>query len=341
MRFYLKKFQADQSACFALLCPDFASIEAGAEMLAFDLHFLLRLELMPAILLCGEKEQKMKSALSVESIFDFQPFDMNSAVSFIQSSQKNEKVPVLVADELELDEALLQMLPQVAKRVHFIRAAGGLKDTDGELLPYVYTHKKNPIESDLEYDYPTLGRTILDACPGVHISLTSPLNLLQEIFTIKGSGTLFRRGSELSHFDGMEQVDRQRLLGLLEASFNKKLIDQSFFESVDQAYIEKEYRGAVLLEKHEAGHYLSKFSVGREAQGEGLALELWHEIEKKHPALFWRSNSQNPFNSWYRSQADGYHLVGQWQIFWRGVPSSSISSIIEYCCSREADFQEG
>ena len=51
--FYLNKFQSDQSACFALLCPDLGSIEAGAEVLAFDLHFLLRLELVPAILLCG------------------------------------------------------------------------------------------------------------------------------------------------------------------------------------------------------------------------------------------------------------------------------------------------
>ena len=53
--FYLDKFRADRAACFALLCPDLGSIEAGAEMLAFDLHFLLRLELVPAILLSGSE----------------------------------------------------------------------------------------------------------------------------------------------------------------------------------------------------------------------------------------------------------------------------------------------
>ena len=70
--FYLEKFHADQSACFALLCPDLGSIETGVEILAFDLHFLLRLDLVPAILLCGDQAQAMKSALSAERIFDFQ-----------------------------------------------------------------------------------------------------------------------------------------------------------------------------------------------------------------------------------------------------------------------------
>ena len=30
--FYLNKFQSEHSACYALLCPDLDSIEAGAEL---------------------------------------------------------------------------------------------------------------------------------------------------------------------------------------------------------------------------------------------------------------------------------------------------------------------
>src|SRR5210317_1543426 len=87
--FYLNKFQSEHTACFALLCPDPGSIEAGAEVLAFDLHFLLRLELVPAILLCGADAGKMREALSVESIFEFHSLGSGDAKAFIQQAKQN------------------------------------------------------------------------------------------------------------------------------------------------------------------------------------------------------------------------------------------------------------
>lgn len=337
--FYLDKFRADHAACFALLCPDLGSIEAGAEVLAFDLHFLLRLELIPAILLCGPNASKMHTTLASEPIFDFQTLEPGSATQFIQQARTNDKVPVLVSESLTLEEALLHLLPSMATRVHFIRAAGGIKNTAGELLPNLYTHKENfQALEELEYDFPSLGKKLLDEHPGVHLSITSPINLLQEIFTVKGAGTLFRKGSEIEYFKGMNDIDPDRLIQLFESSFNKTLKSQSFLEHVTEIYLEKAYRGAVLLEQHPAGLYLSKFAVGREARGEGLALELWREVCQNHEALFWRSNVSNPFNSWYRNQADGYHVSGKWQIFWRGISINSISEIIAYCCARDEDF---
>ncbi len=337
--FYLNKFQSEHSACFALLCPDPGSIEAGSEVLAFDLHFLLRLELVPAILLCGEQAGKMRDSLSREPIFEFHALADGEAKAFIQKAKLDDKVPVLVAQHADMEDALLQLVPDVAKRVHFVRAAGGLKNTAGELMPYIYTHKVNqqPLEN-LEFDYPSLGGKLLEARPGLHLSITSPINLLQEIFTVKGAGTLFRKGSEILHSADLGEIDHQRLIGLLETSFGKKLKSQAFMDNVGESYIEKDYRGAVLLEKHPAGLYLSKFAVGREARGEGLAQELWREVCENHTALFWRSNVANPFNSWYHQQADGHHLAGKWQIFWRGVSTDTISDIIEYCCTRDEDF---
>ena len=337
--FYLKKFQSEHSACFALLCPDLGSLEAGVEVLAFDLHFLLRLELVPAILLCGEHADQMREALISEPIFEFYPLENGDPQAFIQSAKLNDKVPVLVTPA-ELEFTLMQLVPEVAGRVHFIRASGGIKSDSGELQPYLYTHKQNPVTLEkLEFDYLDLGGKLLDARPGIHLSVTSPINLLQEIFTVKGSGTLFRKGSSIEHRLGLIGVDRARLANLLEASFGKKLAGETFFENVADSYLEAEYRGAVLLENHPAGLYLSKFAVGREARGEGLALELWREVCENHSALFWRSNASNLFNSWYRQQADGYHRVGKWQIFWRGIPVSEISSIIEYCTARGEDFR--
>ncbi len=337
--FYLNKFQAEHTACFALLCPDAGSIEAGAEVLAFDLHFLLRLELVPAILLCGPEAERMRSVLATEPIFVFQSLADGVPAAFIQEARKAEKVPVLTSVNPDLEAALLQLVPDVAKRVHFIRASGGLRSAAGAPLPYIYTRKENPQPLEaMEVDYPALGRKLLEARPGLHLSITSPINLLKEIFTVKGAGTLIRKGSDVLRFPGLEGVDRPRLVRLLEASFAKRLRTESFMDNVAEAYVESAYRGAVLLEHHPAGLYLSKFAVGREARGEGLAMELWSEVCRNHAALFWRSSAANPFNSWYHQQADGHHLAGKWQVFWRGVPADAISTIIGYCVGREEDF---
>jgi hypothetical protein len=337
--FYLNKFQSDPTACFALLCPDAESINAGAEMLAFDLHFLLRLELVPAILLCGPQAMQMQQALSVEPIFEFQTLNPATTSTFIEHARRTERVPVLLAPEVELADALMQLLPGTARRVHFIRAAGGLQSASGEPLEYIHTHKETPASLELlEFDYLALAKKLVEERPGVHLSITSPLNLLLEIFTVKGAGTLFRKGSEILRHDGMAGVDRERLLDLLETSFGKKLSSTAFLENVAYAYVEKDYRGAILLEEHAVGLYLSKFAVGREARGEGLALELWREVCENHGALFWRSNAVNPFNPWYHKQADGHHAAGKWQVYWRGVPADAISAIIEFCMQREEDF---
>jgi hypothetical protein len=338
--FYLDKFQSEHTACFALLCPDMGSIEAGSEVLAFDLHFLLRLELVPAILLCGGQVDAMRNALSAEPIFVFQALDDGAPAEFIQAARTAEKVPVLVGrHEATAEAVLLELIPSVAKRVHLIRAAGGLKSATGEPMPYVYTHKPDSQKLEpLEADYPGLAKTLLEQRPGVHVSITSPISLLEEIFTVKGAGTLFRKGIDVQHVTDMRQLDRRRLTHLLETSFGRALADETFLDRVCDAYLETDYRGAVLLEEHSDGLYLSKFAVGREARGEGVALELWREVCRNHRALFWRSNITNPFNSWYHKQADGHHRIGKWQIFWRGVSADAISRIVQTCCERPEDF---
>lgn len=336
--FYLDKFQSEHSACFALLCPDRGSIEAGAEVLAFDLHFLLRLELVPAILLSGPDTVKMKEELAREPVFSFFALGDGDVNHFIQHSAKAEKVPVLTAEGLTSKEALLHLVPTTASRVHFVRASGGLKSETGELLPYIYTQRENPSLREPDSEFLRLGRMMTEERPGVHVSITSPIKLLQEIFTVKGAGTLFRKGSLVDHFDGLADVDRDRLLALLESSFGKALSSENFLNNVKHAYIEKAYRGAVLLEQHPAGLYLSKFAVGREARGEGLALELWRDVCDNHASFFWRSNISNRFNSWYSKQADGYHISGKWQTFWRGISADRISECIAFCCDRGEDF---
>jgi len=317
--FYLNKFQAAGTDCFALLVPDLESLEQGAEALAFDLKFLLKLGLRPAIVLCGADATAKWSLLKENSLFEL--------TEFPSIGKRKAGIPVFVEEKFQCLESLLQKVPKLGRRVHFIRAGGGLN------TEYVYVQK---LSDDLHPEDRPLVETagaLLAARPGTHISVTSPINLLEEIFTVKGAGTVFRRGSTICS----GKADSTKLLALLEESFKRKP-KEGVLADVTQVYFEENYRGAVLLEQQPEGLYLSKFAVGSEARGEGLAQELWDEVCKNHHAFFWRSRKGNSVNQWYDRHADGRHASGDWVVFWRGIDASAIPGLIAFCVSRPADF---
>ena len=336
--FYLNKFQSADTACFALLVPDLESLDQGAEAFAFDLHFLIRLGLKPAVVLCGSDAEAKWALLAPNPLFEKAEFPMvenseDKVPVFFQPLEKLEGAGSLSAVALAKEEACFQalekMIPTIGKRVHFIRPAGGFA-TD-----YYYTQKENALE--LTADEQALADSasaLLDARPGTHISVTSSRNLLEEIFTVKGAGTLFRKGSTILS-GGAD--DSGRLLVLLEESFKKKPKD-GVLDAVTTIYLDEACRGAVLLEEHAEGLYLSKFAVGSEARGEGLAQELWAEVCEKHPAFFWRSRIGNPVNQWYDRQADGYYTTDDWMVFWRGMSAESLPGLIAFCETRAPDF---
>ncbi|MFA7256762.1 MAG: hypothetical protein WC047_04235 [Kiritimatiellales bacterium] len=317
--FYLNKFQAAGTDCFALLIPDLESLEQGAEALAFDLHFLLKLGLKPAVVLCGSDAEAQWNLLKNNPLFERTVFP---------NLGKNENcVPVFVEEKFQCLESLLQKVPTIGKRVHFIRAAGGLS------TEYVYV--QNP-PAELQPEDRALieiAAALLEARPGTHISVTSPINLLKEIFTVKGAGTVFRRGSTIC----TGEADSEKLLALLEESFKRKP-REGVLADVTETYFEENYRGAALLEQQPEGLYLSKFAVGSEARGEGLAQELWDEVCKNHSAFFWRSRKGNPVNQWYDRHADGRHATDGWVVFWRGMDADAIPGLIAFCIFRPADF---
>jgi len=356
--FYLNKFQSADTACFALLVPDLASLEQGAESLAFDLKFLLKLGLRPAIVLCGTDAAAKWDQLKDNPFFELTGVP-NTCGEPVESIEKQKTgIPVFVEPTAQALESLLQKIPQsipsissgkaprglepiggrgtanagqrpqgVAKRVHFIRATGGFS------TEYIYVQK---LPADLQPEDRALAETaavLLDARPGTHISVTSPIHLLEEIFTVKGAGTVFRRGSAI--LSG--EADSNRLLALLAESFGKKP-KEDVLANVTQAYFEKNYRGAALLEQGPQGLYLSKFAVGPEARGEGLAQEIWDAVCKNHPSFFWRSRKGNSVNQWYDRHADGYTTTADWMVFWRGMNPASLPGLIGFCQNRAPDF---
>ncbi len=347
--YYLERFRADHPGAFALLCPLASGFEDAASLFAFDLEFLLRLELDPVILLCGRDAARMRELLFAGAHpFAVLPIDMagdhvedptGRILDFLAECRKRSQVAVLIDPSTPLEDALLGITPSVSRRVHIIRVQGPLHDAKQTPLYYFHTQRAERVElAEGDQEIAAMAGRLLAHAPGTHISVASPLQLLQELFTVKGAGCVIRPGSEIHHHTSRDRLDDDRLLALLEGSFGRQLSRHGFLERTTHFYVEDEYRGAALLQPHGDAMYLSKFAVSTAARGEGLAIELWRMIARDHAALFWRSRLRNPINHWYEKQAEGYHQQGDWKIFWRGIAPEQIPGLVDFALRQEDAF---
>lgn len=170
------------------------------------------------------------------------------------------------------------------------------------------------------------------------ISITSPLNMLRELFTVRGAGTLIKAGAQIERIASYTGLDQPRLTELLESTFGKRLLPGFWDRPVLDVYLETEYRGAAILQPSPLGSFLTKFAVSRPAQGEGIGRDLWAAMLRDHPKLYWRAKRDNPISSWYVGHCDGMAKTSGWTVYWRGIEQSNIPQAIAQSCALPEDF---
>ncbi len=170
------------------------------------------------------------------------------------------------------------------------------------------------------------------------VSITSPISLLTELFTVKGGGTLVKRGSAIRRLESYEHADVPRLEALLEASFGLQLKPEFFSRPPLAVFVEEDHRSAAILEPKDVAPYLSKFAVDPVAQGEGMGRDLWQAIAREFPRMFWRTRATNPVSSWYLMVCDGMLRLSDWHVFWRGIGPELVPRIVEAALGIEDDF---
>lgn len=174
--------------------------------------------------------------------------------------------------------------------------------------------------------------------PRLTLSITSPLTLLRELFTLKGDGTLVKLGAEIRRTESYQDLEVPRLAALLERSFNRKLKSGLFERPPLSVFLETQYRGAAIVEPTPIAPYLTKFAVEPLAQGEGVGRDLWQALTRDHSRLVWRARPRNPISAWYATQCDGLVRLPRWTVFWRGLETSAIPSAVQNALERPEDF---
>ena len=347
---YLALFR--DSPAFAIVHVSDAVVRDGADVVAGNLRLLANLGLRPVLAFGAapirEGGDARSHARTIEEALEI-PAAITSDADGVRAALAGEALPLVPLGARTVDARFAELAELAAalgtRKLVFLGRRSGLQPDGGAVISLVDLNAPAPehLPPQQAALLAQLAR-LVDRIPHrVTISITSPLDLLRELFTVKGAGTLIRRGSRVERHASWAALDADRLVALIEEAFGRPLVPGFKGRPFAAAYVADDYRGAAIVTDSPLAPYLSKFAVTTVARGEGVGGDLWRALAADHPRLFWRSRAGNPITAWYRDQADGLVRIqidgAPWVVLWRGLAPAEIPAAIAYCAQSPTDFE--
>ena len=351
--FYADIFADLSPERFAFLVIDPRALQAPLlEAFVSNLRLLADLELTPVVVLGVQDEDHTHVRFQSQKLFKqltdagVSSVRLNTAtyglVPEVRKTCEERRIPILeitdTRNRLDLGDLVEAIRPD---KVIFLHPSGGLSKA-GQRISVIN------VDSDPTDDYTqTIGqsqfvdiakRMLREIESETHYVMASPLNLIQELFTETGSGTLLRRGVVIKDYKTYRALDLDVLEHSIESSFDKALVPNFFKGGIERVFFEEDYRSGLILKRIEDLTYMSKFWVRRQARGEGIARDIWNRTVMEYPSLFWRSRVGNPFNAWYMRRCDGMQRTGEWTVFWTGLDANDVPRAIRIAQDLPDDF---
>ncbi|XP_053309658.1 N-acetylglutamate synthase, mitochondrial [Spea bombifrons] len=236
----------------------------------------------------------------------------------------------VLLDSLDVTANISRVLQPL--KIIFLNTVGGLKDLSEKVVGHVNLPADLEMVrnvtwmSERQRQQVTVIVDLLNRLPSSSSAvITSSRSLLSELFSNNGSGTLFKNAERMLRFHSLQDVDTERLVSLVNHSFQKKL-REDYISSVESrlnsVYLSEGYNAAAIITTEPVlggMPYLDKFVVSSGKQGQGSGQMLWECLRQDIQTLFWRSRATNPINSWYFKNSDGSFSNKQWIFFWLGL----------------------
>lgn len=355
-KFYAELFAAQEAERFALIVIDPRCLKNPLlEVLISNLRILSVLKLSPVLLVGALDDdrttvkfqaQRLAKDLDQASV---KIAKLNTAsyqlIPEVRQKARKGIIPILEMTErrgkMSLQKIVTDLKPN---KIIFLQPSGGLSRGD-ERLSVVNI---DTLEETLDPDEFTVGQSRFinlvkelakeKGNKAVYV-IASPLNLLAELFTTKGSGTMLRRAAPIMTTPTLARTDKAKLKTSIEEAFNKPIKSLFLRSKIYKGFIEEDYRGGAIFTELAGLPYLSKFWVSKAAQGEGIARDIWDKMCADIPAFFWRSRMGNPFNAWYMQACDGMQISGDWRVFWKGLDAPEVPGAIIAAASAPDDFE--
>ncbi len=333
---YVRLFQAEQRERFAfVMLTEAAFLDIGSVI--SDLGFLRGLELFPVLCvpstaLATKLEENLPESLPVKRC------GLAAATEVANSGA----LPLLVATAER--ERRLAVATLESRKVVVLIGTSGLQPRGESVrsLVNLRTDYKELSAAPLPSEQLAVLREVEavfgDCAHTFTVSITSAHDLLRELFTVKGAGTLIRRGTQVERFSSFGKLDQGRLAQLLHSAFGRAPTRTIFERPPLQVYLAEGYQGAAILDDAGLAPYLSKFAVDIRAQGEGIGGDLWRALCQDHGRFFWRSRPANPIAPWYAAKCDGLVRGSSWTTYWVGLSTSEIPAAVSFAESAPVDF---
>lgn len=363
---FLKLFRSLEPEKFAVIHASSETLTESAEAFLYNLKLLQKLQLFPVVVL--EKDgvsyanlfyRSPASKISLESIKDSLeegqelPGSRNlpakwfrnpsQAFESVLSSIKEKKIPVFVTDQggSEIYPYLSNLCKELrTKKLILLTTRSGLYNSDDKKISILDFESSEILQKEDQSLFNECKRIFeYTGDPNLQIAITSAPGLLKELFTIKGSGTLLRKKNKIEFHTDFRNLDPKRLNLLIEDSFGRGLKQGFWNKEFSGIVLESEYKGCALLQNTPWGTFLSKFAVNEIARGEGVGRDIWDEMLKKTPTLFWRARAENTISKWYAKECSGLQKEGIWVYFWIGLQEKEIPSVCDFLRNLPEDLE--
>ncbi|KAK2916074.1 hypothetical protein Q8A67_000448 [Cirrhinus molitorella] len=215
-----------------------------------------------------------------------------------------------VLSPIQVTAAISQSLQPL--KVMFLNSSGGIRNQNHKVMGLVSLPgdlsglSSAKWLSDVEHKRISAVAQLLNLLPAESSAVvTSADTLLTELFSHKGSGTLFKNGDPIHRYSSLDDIDLDRLLALITKSFDKNLREDyisSLKGRLHSIYLSQGYSAAAIITTEPVNGgtlYLDKFVVSSSKQGQGTGQILWECIRQDLGKLFWRSRATNRINPWY------------------------------------------
>lgn len=359
-KFYAELFARQDAETFAMIVLDPRCLKDPLlEALIAALRILSNLRLSPTLVVGALEDGRTSAKFQAQRLArdldksGVRALKLNTAsyglIKEVQKTARDGKMPILEMTDrrgkMNLSALVKALQPQ---KIIFLQPSGGLNQNGQRRANLTVAELPDFMEKET---FSAGQIRFLDCVLDLERSavarrsyvIASPLNLLGELFTTRGSGTLIRRPIEIKTGKSFKAFSKTDLTRSMEVAFDRRL-KKSFFETpLHSGFVEGDYRGGALFKTQAGLPYLSKFFVLREARGDGIGRDIWDAACAEVPAFVWRSRMNNPFNAWYMRRCDGMQRAtnrdGDWRIFWKGLDAKAITEAIDAAASAPDDFE--
>lgn len=335
---YLQLFHAEQKQRFACVFIHSEVLRDNHNALVANLLFLQKLDLTPVLVL---DDSSLHQELVARLPAGF-PQKLATPASAADVTSEGYLPIILAAHAAQRTQAATEL---ASRKVVYLINQSGLQP-EGEAVRSLVNMRTDVAALMQAHVLPGPQQELLGEIRGLFaasnhafsVSVTSAQDLLRELFTVRGAGTLLRRGTEVQRLSGYDQLDRNAFAALLGSAFGHAPTAQLYDRELVGLYLAADYQGVAVLEAGPLVPYLSKFAVDLRAQGEGIGGDLWRALCDDHPAFFWRSRPDNPIAAWYAANCDGLFRCPDWTVYWRGLPATAIAEAVQLASAAPVDF---